>query len=104
MRRRPQAHHWRTGWAETCADLEGGIGCGYPMKTQPARLVGALVLSVLAPVALAQNRPFTSQYSFGDSLSDNGNLYALTSRTQPASPPYYQGRFSNGPTFVELLG
>ncbi|WP_298745590.1 autotransporter domain-containing protein [uncultured Brevundimonas sp.] len=39
---------------------------------------------------------------FGDSLSDNGNLYALIG--QPTSPPYYQGRFSNGPVFTELLG
>tara|TARA_R110002012_G_scaffold36218_3_gene102465 strand:+ start:6713 stop:8491 length:1779 start_codon:yes stop_codon:yes gene_type:complete len=41
---------------------------------------------------------------FGDSLSDNGNLYAATGNTTPTSPPYYQGRFSNGPVFTELLG
>lgn len=41
---------------------------------------------------------------FGDSLSDNGNLYAATGNTQPTSPPYFQGRFSNGPVFTELLG
>lgn len=41
---------------------------------------------------------------FGDSLSDNGNLYAATFNTQPASPPFFQGRFSNGPVFTELLG
>ena len=40
----------------------------------------------------------------GDSLSDNGNLYALSLGTQPPSPPYYQGRVSNGPVFTELLG
>lgn len=74
------------------------------MKIQPARLVSALLLSLLAPVVLAQNRTFTSQYSFGDSLSDSGNLYALTAFTQPPSPPYFQGIFSNGPTFVQLLG
>lgn len=39
---------------------------------------------------------------FGDSLSDNGNLYAIAG--SPTSPPYYQGRFSNGPVFTELLG
>lgn len=39
--------------------------------------------------------------SFGDSLSDNGNLF-LVSRT-PASPPYFAGRFSNGPVFTEYL-
>ena len=41
---------------------------------------------------------------FGDSLSDNGNLYRSTFNTQPTSPPYFQGRFSNGPAFTELLG
>lgn len=40
---------------------------------------------------------------FGDSLSDNGNLYA-TMKVIPKSPPYYEGRFSNGPTWAEYLG
>lgn len=40
---------------------------------------------------------------FGDSLSDNGNLYNLL-KVIPRSPPYYQGRFSNGPTWAETLG
>jgi phospholipase/lecithinase/hemolysin len=37
---------------------------------------------------------------FGDSLSDNGNLFKLTG--EPA-PPYWEGRFSNGPTYAEQL-
>lgn len=37
---------------------------------------------------------------YGDSLSDNGNLFAATGQ-RPA--PYYQGRFSNGPVAVEQL-
>lgn len=40
---------------------------------------------------------------FGDSLSDNGNLYAQLKHAFPQSPPYYQGRFTNGPVWVELL-
>jgi phospholipase/lecithinase/hemolysin len=40
---------------------------------------------------------------FGDSLSDNGNLYEYMKRQLPLSPPYYQGRFTNGPVWVELL-
>jgi outer membrane lipase/esterase len=55
----------------------------------------------LTTIAVAQDRTFTSQYSFGDSLSDSGNLFALA-RQPPA--PYVNGRFSNGPVFVELLG
>lgn len=40
---------------------------------------------------------------FGDSLSDNGNLYAYMDREIPMSPPYFEGRFSDGPVWVELL-
>lgn len=40
----------------------------------------------------------------GDSLSDNGNLYQLLFKAIPKSPPYYQGRFSNGPTWAEQVG
>lgn len=39
----------------------------------------------------------------GDSLSDNGNLYKIL-RILPKSPPYYEGRFSNGPTWAERVG
>jgi len=40
---------------------------------------------------------------FGDSLSDTGNLYKATEGQLPASPPYFAGRFSNGPVWVEQL-
>ena len=42
----------------------------------------------------------TSVIIYGDSLSDNGNLFAATG--QPGSP-YYIGRRSNGPVAVEQL-
>lgn len=67
------------------------------------RLRAACVFALLSVSAFAQNRTFTGQYTFGDSLSDSGNLFALTNRTQPP-PPYFNGRFSNGPVFIELLG
>ena len=38
-------------------------------------------------------------FFFGDSLSDSGNLFLATSGTPPA--PYFEGRFSNGPTWAE---
>ena len=40
---------------------------------------------------------------FGDSLSDNGNLYEVMKHQLPQSPPYYEGRFSNGPVWIELV-
>lgn len=38
---------------------------------------------------------------FGDSLTDNGKLYQILLHTIPKSPPYFNGRFSNGPTWAE---
>lgn len=44
---------------------------------------------------------------FGDSLSDNGLAWqhSLTQAGDPVppSPPYWQGRFSNGPVAVEIM-
>lgn len=36
-------------------------------------------------------------------MSDDGNLYKATGGTTPESSAYYQGRFSNGPVWVEYL-
>lgn len=38
---------------------------------------------------------------FGDSLTDNGNLYRGMLGLAPKSPPYFKGRFSNGPTWSD---
>jgi len=47
--------------------------------------------------------PLNRVVVFGDSLSDNGNLYAFMKNKMPLSPPYFEGRFTNGPVWVELL-
>jgi phospholipase/lecithinase/hemolysin len=52
----------------------------------------------LAPAGL-----FGQVVVFGDSLTDVGNAFAATGGAAPASPPYFHGRFSNGPVFVETL-
>ena len=67
------------------------------------RAAAVVITASFSSVVLAQ--PVTLPVggriiAFGDSLSDNGNLRALTG--QPP-PPYFNGRFSNGPTWVELL-
>jgi len=46
--------------------------------------------------------PFSKMLVFGDSLSDVGNVHLLTGGLYPESPPYYQGRFSNGPVWSEI--
>jgi outer membrane lipase/esterase len=50
--------------------------------------------------ALADPADYNRTIAFGDSLSDNGNLFKNTG-LPPA--PYFNGRFSNGPTWIELL-
>ncbi len=47
--------------------------------------------------------PIKEVVFFGDSLSDDGNLYRYL-KILPKSPPYYLGRFSNGPTWAEYIG
>lgn len=54
-----------------------------------------------AATSAAQAQTYNRLVVFGDSLSDNGNLFAISG--QPPAP-YFQGRFSNGPVFTELLG
>ncbi|WP_396593868.1 SGNH/GDSL hydrolase family protein [Brevundimonas sp. R86498] len=67
--------------------------------------LAALTLAASAALATtASAQSYGRLVVFGDSLSDNGNLYLASGRTVPSSPPYFQGRFSNGPVFTELLG
>jgi cholinesterase len=64
-----------------------------------------LFLFLFAFVSLASAGTFSAVLVYGDSLSDNGNLFSAVG--QPG-PPYYMGRRSNGPVAVEntatLLG
>src|SRR5262245_65983712 len=46
--------------------------------------------------------PFSEVIVFGDSISDTGNGYIFTGGFA-AGPPYFDGRFSNGPVWVEAL-
>jgi thermolabile hemolysin len=46
---------------------------------------------------------FSNLFVFGDSLSDQGRLFAATGQQFPPDPPYFQGRISNGPVWIESL-
>ena len=65
-------------------------------------LFTAVILSMAwNSVALAQGKGqgighIKNIYVFGDSLSDNGSLFAASGGMAPPSPPYFNGRFSNG--------
>jgi len=69
------------------------------LRLSPAKiLVLTAALSIVPAAALADS--FSAVVVYGDSLSDNGNLFAASG--QPG-PPYYMGRRSNGPVAVEQL-
>ena len=45
---------------------------------------------------------FTDLWIFGDSFSDQDNVLAATGAI-PFSPPYFEGRFSDGPVWISHL-
>jgi phospholipase/lecithinase/hemolysin len=71
----------------------------------------AAAVGLAAPAAA---KPVDFLFVAGDSLSDSGNVFAITSAASalfpafvqpiPPSPPYFEGRFSDGPVWVEELG
>lgn len=61
---------------------------------------GFVLFSLMLPFE-ATAASFSQIYVFGDSLSDSGNAFRATGI--PPSPPYFQGRLSNGPVWVEYL-
>ncbi|MGI9025861.1 MAG: SGNH/GDSL hydrolase family protein [Burkholderiaceae bacterium] len=78
-----------------------------------ARRLGqaALSLCLLAPFA-SQAGPYSGIYVFGDSLSDGGSDFALSSAIHalnpafpvtPGAPADFMGRFSNGKVAVDYL-
>ena len=61
------------------------------------------LILLLACNAQAFTNQFDTMVVFGDSLSDNGNLYRYFFHIIPVTPPYYAGHFSNGPLWIEYL-
>src|SRR3569832_78758 len=80
---------------------------GLPMKRT---LLACCLLLSTALTTPASALPFSNLFILGDSLSDQGNLFAATSALFPVTIPpipaadlYYQGRFSNGEIYAGLL-
>ncbi len=71
------------------------------MKSFLLLIVIAGLISLKPPQGYAQN--VQGLVVFGDSLSDDGNIYALSGDRFPPSPPYFWGRFSDGPVWAELV-
>jgi phospholipase/lecithinase/hemolysin len=67
-----------------------------------ALAVGLMVLSLAGThQAHANSVPFSHLFVYGDSLSDTGRYFYLSGGA-PA-PPYVDGRYSDGPLWVEYL-
>ena len=68
------------------------------------RILWSLTMSVfftLAPIAGHATSPtFSHLFVFGDSYCDVGNVFIATHGAEPTAP-YYMGRFSNGPIWVD---
>lgn len=60
-----------------------------------------IMIGIALKIAVAQ--PYSNIFVFGDSLSDTGNILIATEENIPVSPPYFMGRFTNGPVWVEGL-
>jgi phospholipase/lecithinase/hemolysin len=57
-------------------------------------------LGVAVVSSHAATRNYDALYVFGDSYCDVGNLFLATGGAE-AAPPYYNGRFSNGPIWLD---
>lgn len=62
---------------------------------------GLVAIAATVCVSTTAMASYSEVVFFGDSLSDTGNLYAATGGAIPASPPYYNGQFSNGPVWSQ---
>jgi len=75
------------------------------------RAAVALVLAVVFSTGV-HAQPYSTVFVFGDSLSDRGRVPGLILQQDPSfpsgllfpkSPPYFDHRFSNGPTYAERV-
>jgi outer membrane lipase/esterase len=78
------------------------------LRTLQAATVAAIALIGAPQAHAATFDDYTGLLVLGDSLSDTGRIYDLTSSIPfidpvPESPPYYEGRFSDGPVWAEHL-
>jgi outer membrane lipase/esterase len=70
------------------------------MRRMSQRFASASAFALVLGGAAADAQQYSAVVAFGDSLSDNGNQFALTG--EPAAP-YWEGRYSNGHVWVEQV-
>jgi outer membrane lipase/esterase len=67
-------------------------------------VVTIVLLLAFHPIAANAGSPaYSAIYVFGDSYCDVGNIFIATNKNTPPSPPYFNGRFSNGPLWVDHI-
>jgi len=70
-------------------------------------VAAAIAFVSLCAVPAAKASLYDSIFVFGDSLSDSGNVFTVTDLLVPGSgippAPYFDGRFTNGPNYVDRL-
>ncbi|MBF0211389.1 MAG: SGNH/GDSL hydrolase family protein [Desulfamplus sp.] len=69
------------------------------MKKLRSLIISLAIITIMVSNGYALE--FKNIVVFGDSLSDNGNLFSVTGSYPPE--PYYQGRISNGPVWYDYL-
>lgn len=65
--------------------------------------IAGLSLALFGQSTAAEAAPFSEIYVFGDSLVDAGNVKIVSPSSAPAEQGYFQGRFTNGPDYTDLL-
>lgn len=73
---------------------------------KPILVAGFVLFSFMLPLKASEPQKIEQIYTFGDSLSDVGNVYNVTLAAKKVGfppPPYFKGRFSNGIVWVEYL-
>ena len=61
------------------------------------------ILAMMVAVVPVAAHGFSGLVVFGDNMADAGRQFAATGGALPQSPPYFQGRWSNGLLWTERL-
>jgi outer membrane lipase/esterase len=76
------------------------------MRSKMLASASAVALVFAAGLGAAGAQTYSNVVTFGDSLSDNGNVFRQNPAAATANTPYLpltNGRFSNGPVWAEIL-
>lgn len=87
------------------ATLQSALGGLNAATNLPSNVLGISPMQFIKQDTLPapQGGSYSAVYAFGDSLSDAGNISYATLHQLPVSSIYSDGRFSNGPIWVQDL-